>query len=67
MFDYSPINTYPCTPPGVATNKKKITVNCLCSYCSHRSNCSDCSGCSDSSCTAEIKSDLTHSLSDKVT
>ena len=23
MFDYSPINTYPCTPPGVATNIKK--------------------------------------------
>ena len=27
MFDYSPINTYPCTPPGVATNiKKKVVV-----------------------------------------
>ena len=23
MFDYSPINTYPCTPPGAATNIKK--------------------------------------------
>ena len=23
MVDYSPINTYPCTPPGVATNIKK--------------------------------------------
>ena len=23
MFDYSPINTYPCTPPGGATNIKK--------------------------------------------
>ena len=23
MFDYSPINTYPCTLPGATTNKKK--------------------------------------------
>ena len=27
MFDYSPINTYPCTPPGAATNIKKDQVN----------------------------------------
>ena len=27
MFDYSPINTYPCTPPGAATNIKKNLVH----------------------------------------
>ena len=26
MFDYSPINTYPCTPPGAATNIKKNQI-----------------------------------------
>ena len=27
LIDYSLINTYPCTLPGVATNIKKVVAN----------------------------------------